>query len=84
MSAIGADEKVKLDFDLDGACFVVVFLLYLEPGSFVFEIGTGELVVKEKFDVGHGFKLIQESLVKASAVDGTDGLLKKRTGDSCR
>jgi hypothetical protein len=57
MRAIGTDEEVKLDFDLDGARLVIFFLDF-EPGGIVAEVGASELVIEEELDARHGLQLI--------------------------
>lgn len=82
--AVCAEQEIKRDFNLLGSagrvlglrgilCMVlsdVAVLLLLEPGFVVFQIGAGELVIEEEFDIRQIIQLVEKAFVESCAVDG--------------
>ena len=79
VGSVGAQHEVEFDLDLfRPALRRAVGLAHLKPSLALLEIGPGQLVVEEEFDIGHGREDIQQLLVEISPVSREYCLVPER------
>lgn len=77
MCSVGADHKIKVDFDLAGPFpwRRGAVLAHFKPGLVQPEVGARELMVEEECDIRHLFEHVEEPLVEPAAVGCENCLL---------